>query len=199
MRAPLQLLMRLPLLRFQAPAVSRNQSVFSGLVAQRVTSPSESLGLLRTGQFLLDQPFQLSTLTRYSRFFGKCSDPDHNRSPLAERHRRTTRRHNPEFGGVSDLGTQPGSRAPIGLTKIECCAHDRSRASSCFRDFLPWAVYCAPQNRTQRGQHGDRQFGFTHNLCPRRENAPLRFVTRSDQDEVQQCRCPAMRREHIRT
>ncbi len=39
------------------------QLVFSGLVAQRVTSSSESPSLLRTGQYYLDQPFQPSTFT----------------------------------------------------------------------------------------------------------------------------------------
>jgi hypothetical protein len=40
-----------------SPGCFSQQSVFSGLVAQRVTSPSESLGLFRTGQFYLANPF----------------------------------------------------------------------------------------------------------------------------------------------
>lgn len=40
-----------------SPGCFSQQVVFSGLVAQRVTSPSESLGLLRTGQFYLTSPF----------------------------------------------------------------------------------------------------------------------------------------------
>jgi hypothetical protein len=92
-----------------SPGYFSQQLVFSGLVAQRVTSLNESLGLLRTGQFLLDQPFQLSTSTHYSRFFAKCSDPDHtlqsSHGAIAEQHRR----QNPEFGGVGHLGTQSGS------------------------------------------------------------------------------------------
>jgi len=40
-----------------SPGCFSEQLVFSGLVARRVASPSESLGLLRTGQFYLANPF----------------------------------------------------------------------------------------------------------------------------------------------
>ena len=41
--------------------LSPGQSVFSGLVAPRIASQSESPGLLRTGEYYLRQPFRPST------------------------------------------------------------------------------------------------------------------------------------------
>jgi hypothetical protein len=56
---------------------SQSQSVFSGLVARQVTSPSGSPGLLQIGQCYLNQPFQPSTIWRIFLKNRECSDGDH--------------------------------------------------------------------------------------------------------------------------
>ena len=76
-RAPSQPLMRSPLLRFQTPATPREAVGFSGLVAQRIASPSGSPGLLRIGQCYWTNPFNRRQLDATPAESGNASDATH--------------------------------------------------------------------------------------------------------------------------
>jgi len=57
---------------------SQSQSVFSGLVARQVASPSESPGLLQIGPVLFRSTFSAVDDWRLFLLNGECSDGDHN-------------------------------------------------------------------------------------------------------------------------